>query len=238
MQPQNRQQNNKMNAPLGKFRFIISFILTGFLFFVPRLCYPLDEAVVTKDRINARVDATAMAPSLGFLNRGEKVEIIDERFEWCKVILPKRFSAYAAAEFIKEIDTNKVEVIASNLNLRDSPSMSSHVIGQAEKGTVFFFRKKKNDWFEVRGYPHIYGWINKNFLEKRERVLNIEGVLSPFTGSDCEANYILRTPEKKYFLNIVTKGKTKFMNKKVRVEGLAAKGACSYIIVSKMIFVK
>ncbi len=227
-----------MNAPLGKFRFIISFILTGFLFFSASLCHALDEAVVTKDRINVRVDATAMAPSMGVLRRGEKVTITDERFEWYKIILPKRFSAYAAAEFLKEIDNNKVEVIASNLNLRNVPSMSSYTIGQAEKGTVFFFRGKKNNWFEIRGYPHIAGWVNKNFLEKREKVINLEGTLFPFNGVDCEANYTLKTPAENYLLNILTKGKTKYVNKKVKIEGVMVKGSCSYIVVYKLVFVR
>ena len=210
----------------------------GFLFFTGNVCYSLDEAIVTKDRINVRVDATAMAPSLGFLKRGEKVAIADERFEWYKIILPKRFSAFAAAEFLKAIEGNKVEVIVSNLNLRNDPSMSSYIIGQAEKGTVFFLRSKKGDWLEVRGYPHIYGWVNKNFLEKNEKLLKLEGTLFPFDDSGCEANYVLRTDEKKYFLNIITKGKTKFVNRKVRIEGIEAKGSCSYVVVYKLVFVK
>jgi len=225
-----------MNTPLGK--FLLSFILTGFLFSSSNVCYGLEEAIVTKDRINVRVDATAMAPSLGFLKRGERVTVADERFEWYKIVLPKRFSAYAAAEFLKEIDGNKVEVIASNLNLRNSPTMSSYVIGQVENGTVFFLRSKKGDWFEVRGYPHIYGWVNKNFLEKSEKLLKLEGTLFPYNGTDCEANYTLKTENNKYFLNITTKGKTKFINKKVKIEGIENKGSCPYIIVYKLVFTR
>lgn len=227
-----------MNTPLGKFTFILSFILTGFLFFSSSICYGLDEAIVIKDRINVRVDATAMAPSLGFLKRGERVTIADESFEWYKIILPKRFSAYVAAEFMQEVEGNKVEVAASNLNLRSSPSMSSYIIGKAEKGTVFFFRAKKGGWFEVRGYPHIYGWVNKNFLKKSEKLLKLEGILSPYNGTGCEANYILKTDEKKYFLNIVTKGKTKFIDRKVKIEGVEAEGSCPYIVVYKLVFVR
>lgn len=217
---------------------MISFILAGLFFFSSNLCYCQSEAVVAKNRINVRVDATAMAPSLGLLKRGERVTIIDESFGWYKIMLSKRFSAYAAAQFLKEIDNNKVEVIGSNLNLRSSPSMSSYVIGRAEKGTVFFYRRKKGDWFEVRGYPHIYGWVNKNFLEKTGKVLVLEGALSALNGQNCEANYILQTSGRKYFLNILTKGKTKFMNRKVKIEGLEAKGACPYIIVYKLVFIK
>ncbi|MDD4954968.1 MAG: SH3 domain-containing protein [Candidatus Omnitrophica bacterium] len=226
-----------MNTPLGK--FLLSFVLTGYLFLGSGKCYSLDEAIVVKDRINVRVDATAMAPSLGFLKRGERVAIADERFDWYKIVLPKRFSAYAAAEFLKDEDTNKVEVTASSLNLRSQPSMSSYVIGRVEKGTVFFVRSSKGDWFEIRGYPHIYGWVNKNFLEKTEKLLKLEGTLFSYNGADCEANYILKTENNnKYFLNITTKGKTKFISRKVRIEGIENKGTCPYVVVYKLVFTR
>jgi uncharacterized protein YgiM (DUF1202 family) len=231
-------QNSKMTTPLEKVKSIVGFILTGFLFLTSSVCYGADEAIVTKDKINIRVDATAMSPVIGVLKRRERVKVIEERFDWYKIVLPKRFSAYAASEFLKEIENNKVEVIASKLNLRDSPSMSSYVIGQAEKGAVFFLRGKKGEWLEIRGYPHAYGWVNKNFLEKSEKALKLEGVLFPYNGSDCEANYILKTDNKRYFLNIITKGKTKFTNQRVRIEGVETEGSCSYIVVYKLVFVK
>lgn len=225
-----------MITPLVK--FITGFILTGFLFFSGSFCYGQDEAIVVKDKINVRIDATAMSPSLGLLRRGERVAVVSERFDWYKIILPKRFSAYAAAEFLTEIEGNKVEVTASSLNLRSEPSMSSYVLGKVDKGAVFFLRSKKGDWFEVRGYPHIYGWVNKGFLQKSEKLLKLEGDLSPYNGSDCEANYVLKTESGKYFLNITTKGKTKFINRRVKVEGIEEKGSCPYIIVCKLVFVK
>lgn len=224
--------------PLEKLGFVKYLILAGFFFSAVNYAYPSDTAVVTKDKINARVDATVMSPSLGYLNNREIVTVVEDRFEWCKVILPKRFSSYAAAEFLEKIDDNKVKVIASDLNLRNKPSMSSYVIGHAPKDAVFFFRKEKAGWYELRGYPYAYGWVNKNFLFRTDKSVNLEGVLLPFNDENCEANYILRAQGKKYFLNILTKGKTKFINKRAKIEGIKTKGSCPYIIVTKITFIR
>lgn len=150
--------------------FIKYVILMGFLFLFPRAAYSLDKAVVLKDQINVRVDSTVMSPVLGYLRYKETVAIIEEKFGWCKIVLPKRFSAFAASEFLKKVADNKVEVTASNLNLRNKPAVSSYVIGNVDRGTVLFFRKKKGQWFELRGYPYTHGWVNENFLEKLELV--------------------------------------------------------------------
>jgi hypothetical protein len=228
------------NAPLVKFRIWINFILTGFLvLFFSEFAYCVENAQVKKDEINVRVDATVASPALGFLNKGEVVTILEDKFDWAKIILPKRFSAYAASQFLKKLDDNKVEVLVSDLNLRNQPSLSSYTIGRAEKGSVFFYRSQKNDWFEIRGYPYIYGWVNKNFLTKLQKPINIEGIILPLKTNACEANCILKTDNTKYFLSLLYKGKTKFMNKKVRIAGVQIKGSgCTYVYVYKLVFLK
>jgi N-acetylmuramoyl-L-alanine amidase len=128
--------------------------------------YPFYIAKIAKDKINIRVDSTSLSPSIGYLNKGEKVRIIEERFDWCKIILPKRFTCYVASEFIREIGGNIGEVTASNLNLRAEPSLFSHTLGKVSKGTILFIKEKNKGWFKVRGYPYTSGWVHKSFLQK------------------------------------------------------------------------
>ncbi len=199
----------------------------------------MENAQVKKKNINVRVDATVASPVLGTLNKGEIVSVVEEKFDWSKIILPKRFSAYAASQFLKKIDDNKVEVIVSDLNLRNAPSLYSYTIGKADKGNVFFYRSEGNGWFELRAYPYIYGWVNKNFLTKVEKPVSVEGIISPAQNYTCEANCVLKTNVTEYLVSLLYKGKTKFMNKKVRIEGVQVKGSgCTYIYVEKLVFVK
>lgn len=230
------------NAPLIKLKIRLSFILTGFLvlfLFFSRQAYSTENAQVNKDKINVRVDATVASPALGYLAKGEIVSVIENKFDWSKIILPKRFSAYAASQFLKKLDDNKVEVLVSDLNLRNQPTLSSYTIGRADKGSVFFYRSQNNGWFELRGYPYIYGWVNKNFLTKLQKPINAEGVILPLKTYACEANCILKTNTTEYLLNLLYKGKTKFMNKKVKIKGVQIKGSgCTYIYVYKLVFLK
>ncbi len=224
----------KIFAPLEKSCFLKHFILTGFFIFTAQFAYSSDKAIVLKDNINVRVDATAMSPLLGVLSKNDMVTIVDQRFDWYKIILPKSFSVFASDEFLDSIANNKVKVEASKLNLRNGPSMSSYVIGTVEKGTVLLVKGRKGNWVELRGYPHAYGWVNKVFLRKIDSVVNLEGILYPFDDGKCEANYVLDVSGKKYYLNIRTKGRTKFTNKKVKIEGVKVNGSCPYIIVHKL----
>ncbi|MFA5270926.1 MAG: SH3 domain-containing protein [Candidatus Omnitrophota bacterium] len=231
---------NIQNTPLIKFRFWINFTLTGFfVLFFSQQAYCVENAQVKKDRINVRVDATVASPVLGYLNKGEIVSILEERFDWSKIILPKRFSAYAASQFLKKLGDNKVQVLVTDLNLRNQPSLFSYTIGRAEKGYVFFYRSETNGWFEIRGYPYIYGWVNKSFLTKFQKLITVEGVILPLKTYACEANCVLKTDTTEYYLSLLYKGKTKFMNKKVRVQGVQIKGSgCTYIYAYKLVFLK
>ncbi|MFA6280964.1 MAG: SH3 domain-containing protein [Candidatus Omnitrophota bacterium] len=194
---------------------------------------------MNKDNINIRVDATVASPSLGYLAKGEIVSILEDKFDWAKIILPKRFSAYAASQFLKKLGDNKVEVLVSDLNLRNQPTLSSYTIGRADRGSVFFYRSQENGWFELRCYPYTYGWVNKNFLTKLQKPISVEGEILFLRNYTCEANCVLKTNTTEYLLSLLYKGKAKFLNKKVKIQGVQIKGSgCTYIYVYKLVFLK
>jgi len=145
-------------------RFIFAFFIT-ILFFSPYL-YPSYLAEIIEDEINIRTDSTIASSSLGYLNKGEKVVVLEEKYSWCKIILPQRFTAYAYAVFLKKIDDNKVEVVVSSLNLRSKPSLKAPIIGRVKRRSVLYVVKKDKDWYKVKGYPYLWGWIHKRFLKK------------------------------------------------------------------------
>ena len=143
------------------------FSAAFFCFTLP--AYSSYNAKVIKEKVNIRVDSTAMAPSIGYLYQGEVSNVIEEYYDWCKVILPKRMYCYVAAEFLRRISDNKAEVIVDELNLRSSPSKESYIIGKVSKGTVLFIKEQKGGWFKVRGHPYAYGWVNKSFLQRIQK---------------------------------------------------------------------
>lgn len=140
--------------------------------------YPFTQAQVAKDNVNVRIDSTPMSPILGVLHQGERVTVIEEKFDWARIILPQRFSCFVAAEFVKEIDAGKAEVIGENINLRNEPSRMAFVVGKISKGKILFIQEKVNDWYKVIAYPYASGWVHINFLQKIKEPVNNEGVVS------------------------------------------------------------
>jgi len=149
---------------------------------------------VTKDNINIRSDATILSPSLGYLSKKDRVEVLGERYEWYNIVLPERFKGFVWGAYIRRLSRKKGEVIASRLNIRQKPSLEALIIGQLPQETVVVIRNKVGDWLQIDAYPHATGWVHKQFLRKEtpEMTVKQEGFseqvsLSSFITSWVEA---------------------------------------------------
>ncbi|MCM8756449.1 MAG: SH3 domain-containing protein [Candidatus Omnitrophica bacterium] len=120
---------------------------------------------INKDEINVRTDSTLNASILGYLKKGEYVLIIDEKYEWYKVILPPRFYAYVYHRYIKKVSDNQLMVIANNLNLRSQPSLKSPIIGKVNRGELLNIIDEGDEWIKVKAFPNLVGWVYKSFVD-------------------------------------------------------------------------
>lgn len=146
---------------MKKIFFLICFLLNYIIF-----VYPNHTAAIITENVNIRTDSTTLSPSLGFLNQGEKVEILEKRYSWYKIRLPEEFPCYVSSKYIQVIDKNKGKVTASSVNLRQQPSLESFVIGKIAKGTILEILQKEDDeWFKVIGYPNTSAWIHEQFVK-------------------------------------------------------------------------
>ncbi|MBU1112617.1 MAG: SH3 domain-containing protein [Candidatus Omnitrophica bacterium] len=144
----------------------IGFILLVSVFFSGLLiCAPVTYEVA-KDQINARVDSTVLSESMGLLSEGQEVKVLDEKFDWYKVILPETFSGYISKNFVKETGNNQLVVTGDSVNLRFRPDLTSPVIGKVNQGDILDFIESSGDWIKVAGYPHITGWVHKTALSQ------------------------------------------------------------------------
>ena len=139
------------------------------------------QYTVIKDSIHVRVDSTVNSSSLGYLSKDDSVEVLEKKFEWCRIKLPKKFTCYISKDYVKRIEPGKVKVTGSKVNLRSNPSLKSHIIGQVTKGTVLNSKGSLNDWIKIEAYPHTKGWVHSKFLQKdnKQKELNafIEDVM-------------------------------------------------------------
>jgi uncharacterized protein YgiM (DUF1202 family) len=195
--------------------------------------------MISQDNVNVRVDSSILSSSLGYLKKGALVKVIEEKYDWCKILLPKDKYCYASAQFLRKISDNKVEVVAPQLNLRSSPSRESYIVGKVSKGAILFIKEDlKNGWLKVRGHPYMWGWVNKTFLQQikiPQDIIELSGIISAVRKpGKCKANYLLKNKEKDELLLIGNVEQSKFLNKRVKVRGKRINDACSYIAVEKI----
>jgi len=212
-------------------KFYIIFIFIIFLF---TNSFAKDFYEVIKEEVNIRSDSTILSSVIGILKKGEIVEVIDEKFDWYRIRLPKRFYAYVSCDYVKEIDNKRLIVEASNLNLRSSPSLDSSIIGKVKNKDILDIIERQDKWFKISIYPFGFGWVHKSFLKKLN-LLTKKGTLLFLKNSSSKANFIIKTDKGKIPLLFKYKKYNKFINKKVEV--LIGKKD-GYFLVKKIKFLK
>jgi len=119
---------------------------------------------VIEDNVNIRADSTTGASVLGTADYGEILRISREKYSWFKVNLPRRLSCYVASDFLRKTEGKKAVVTASSLNMRQSPSEQSAIIGKIPGGGKVTVLRKQGQWTEIQAFPYAYGWIHSKFI--------------------------------------------------------------------------
>ena len=118
--------------------------------------------------INIRIDSTLQSGLLGVLADSDIVQILKKKYEWCKVVLPARFSGYIYKKYVKVIEDEEGQgvVTASRVNIRSAPSVESSVLGMVSRGNVLLIRGSRGDWYKIRAYPYGTGWVYGKLLKE------------------------------------------------------------------------
>lgn len=140
------------------------------------------QGQVNSDNINIRSDSTVSAEIICFLNKGMRLEVIQELYDWYKVRLPKFCPAYikknmAECAKFKILDyplldspgrniCAAVRVIKEKVNIRLKPDEASPIIGRADKNEILSIVEVKGDWYGVEPTQNSFGWIHKKFIKK------------------------------------------------------------------------
>lgn len=138
------------------------------LIILPVAVYSQTTGKVIRDNVNIRTDSTVSSSLLGTLNKTEVVDVVEKKFEWYKIRLPKRFIFYVAIGYCKLNDDGTASVTTLSLNLRQEPSKDSLIIGKVTNGNKLYGISKIKDWLKVQGYPYVTGWVHQDCLEVKD----------------------------------------------------------------------
>jgi len=130
------------------------------------------SAVVKKDRVNVRAQASQGSEVITQLKKGESVTVVDEvtpkkrkrgePAKWAKIQLPSNTPVRVFAPYI---DTTNHTVNTKRLNLRAGPGEKYSVIGRIDRGTPVKEIRTDGQWMEIEAPAKAYAFVAAQFLD-------------------------------------------------------------------------
>ena len=133
--------------------------------------------VTTSSAVNFRTEATTSSESMGKLNDGTRVAILDQIDGWYKVAYNGK-TGYMSADYvvsqpIMNIECGGAKVTTSVLNMRSGPGTENSIVTKLYEGSVAKIIGINNAWFKVQYGSHT-GYISPDYVE-----------ITKYTGSDA-----------------------------------------------------
>lgn len=143
----------------------VKFILAWFLLSSLIGEAKLYEVVV--DNLNLRAGPNQNFEVLKKLQKGEKLEVVYQRYGWCKVKLPPDVILFIYKRYVDKLDGKGV-VNANRVNVRARPSLKANVVGQLNEGDEVEIIEGSGNWYGIQAPLNCYGWVKAEYLKPWE----------------------------------------------------------------------
>lgn len=142
------------------------------------------QGKITGNDIKVRSDSTVGAEVVCALNKGDKVEVIAELYEWYKIRLPKNAPSYIKRSFLECLSFKAAEPVGTTVqaeagkqcatarlngdrvNIRLHPNTASRILGVIDKNEVVSIIEDQGQWCRIEPIANSFGYINKIFVTK------------------------------------------------------------------------
>lgn len=124
------------------------------------------QVEILDNNINIRSDSTVSSPVLVKVNRGERLTVLSEHYDWYKVILPKNTPSFIKEDFVLAVDSKTARVINDRVNIRLGAGESFPVIGVAGREETLNVLEHKAGWYKIEPTGSCFGWLHKQFAKK------------------------------------------------------------------------
>lgn len=162
--------------------FILSFLLDGELLSNAEEGLP-KVGFVKDDGASVRAGDNINFESLCELEKDDPVKIIDRRYSWFKIALPKKAYLYIKTDYVdlgtEDLEKGEGIVNALHVNLRGGPGIEYSILGQVSKPERVSIVSKKDGWYKIEPPKGTAGWIHSSHIK-----FNLEGVKDIETKKD------------------------------------------------------
>lgn len=124
------------------------------------------QGKINADNVNIRFDATVSSSVISRINKGDRVEVMLELYEWYKIKLPKAAPSFIKKNLVSLIDDKTAQVLKDRVNIRLRPDEASPILGRVDKNEVINILEDKGLWYRIEPVNNSFGWIHKKFVEK------------------------------------------------------------------------
>jgi len=138
---------------------------------------------VNANNINIRSDSTVSAEIICKSAKGERLEVVSERYDWYKIRLPKQAPSFVKKNLVAGIEDKPADsfdklkasgneliknakVIKDNVNIRLAPNESSPILGKVNRNEVLTVLADKGGWYKIEPVNNSFGWISTRFVSK------------------------------------------------------------------------
>ncbi len=122
------------------------------------------SGIVNSDDINIRSDSNISSALIAKLSKGQRVEILLEKYDWYKIRLPRYAPAYVKKQFVEISQQHKAKINAKNVNIRLTPSDSAAIIGKSQKDESIEVMAESGQWYKIEPVINSFGWAHKQFI--------------------------------------------------------------------------
>lgn len=157
----------------------ISYLTLSAVFFILSAVYGQEPDVfmgrVNADKINIRSDATISSKIICSVNRDDTLEVVQERYNWYKIRLPRNAPAYIRKDLVECISMGPescrtAKIIKNRINIRLGPEETSPILGAVNKNEIINITRDAGNWYKIEPIANSFGWIHSKFVERMSEV--------------------------------------------------------------------
>ena len=127
----------------------------------PKVGYVKNDGAIVKAGDNENFE------TLCTLLKADSVKIIDRRYSWLKILLPRKAALYINSDYVTLTSDEKgVGIInASNVNIRAGAGTRYSIVGQISKPEKVSILSEDAGWYKVEPPYGIAGWIHSKQID-------------------------------------------------------------------------
>jgi N-acetylmuramoyl-L-alanine amidase len=124
------------------------------------------QVTVTTANLNVREAAGISSKIIGMVHQGDSFDIIQSMNNWDQIKLLSNQTGWIYNAYTTPIKSIGATIAAKVLNVRESPSLASPVVGILNLGTKITVQEEKAGWAKMVSASGVQGWVYEYYITK------------------------------------------------------------------------